>query len=437
MNAQMVDLIIKKRDGGALSREEINHIIQGYSTGAIPDYQMASLLMAIFFNPLSREEIFALTHAMIKSGEVIDLSSIHGIKVDKHSTGGVGDKTSLIVGPLVAACGIPVAKMSGRGLGFTGGTIDKLEAIPGFETTKTKKEFASLVNENKLSIIGQSVDVAKADKLIYALRDVTGTVNNLGLIASSIMSKKLASGGDKILLDVKCGKGAFMETEEEAMALGEMMVEIGEEAGKETMAVVTRMEEPLGKYIGNSLEVMDAVETLKGDGFKDITQLSLFLAGAMIYLGEKAGTPQEGVTLAQKYLENGEGLRIFKKFVEAQGGNPDVVEQFRLLPQAKHFAVIKADKEGFVDNVNGLTLGLLSKKLGAGRDRKEDAISFGAGIELKKKAGDYVTKGDPLAILYSDDERKIKALLQEGRNAFIIKNQRPKAKDLIIKTITA
>ncbi len=435
MNEQMVDWIIKKREGKSLTPEEIQQIVLGYTGGEIPDYQMAALLMAIFFKGLSQREIVSLTRAMIETGDTIDLSGIKGIKVDKHSTGGVGDKTTLIVGPLVAACGIPVAKMSGRGLGFTGGTIDKLESIPGFQTRKTKEAFQDLVNEKGISVIGQSDQVAKADKMIYALRDVTGTVENLGLIASSIMSKKIASGGDKILLDVKCGRGAFMETLDRACRLGEIMVDLGTEAGKETMAIVTRMEEPLGYYVGNSLEVIDAIETLKGNGAVDITRLSLSLAGAMIYLGEKATTPQEGEEMAEEQWENQRGLEVFRRFIQGQGGDEKIVDDYDLLPRATYEQVVYAPQSGYVHEIDGLSLGLLSKKLGAGRETKEDTISFGAGIKLEKKTGDYVEKGSPLAVFYSDDEDKIKASIPEGAHAFILKEKPAQKREIILKTI--
>lgn len=331
-----VDIIIKKRDGGSLTAEEIKYIIADYTEGNIPDYQMAAFLMAVYFCGMDRRETSELTEAMKNSGDVIDLSLIAGIKADKHSTGGVGDKTTLIAGPLAAACGVPVAKMSGRGLGFTGGTIDKLESIPGFRVAMESGDFINQVNDIGIAVIGQTGHIAPADKKIYALRDVTGTVDNLSLITSSIMSKKLASGSDAILLDVKCGSGAFMKTQEDAEKLATLMVDIGNAGGKKTMAMITDMEQPLGHAIGNALEVKEAIQVLKNRGAEDITQLSASLAGAMIYLGEKASTVEEGTEMAYSALEEGRGLDKFRQMVSAQGGNPDITENPDiLLPPAR------------------------------------------------------------------------------------------------------
>ncbi|MDR3295862.1 MAG: thymidine phosphorylase, partial [Clostridiales Family XIII bacterium] len=318
----MIDIIQKKRDGGKLDAGEIEYFVQGVTAGAIPDYQAAALLMAIFFRALCQKEIFLLTDAMKRSGDVIDLSAIQGVKVDKHSTGGVGDKTTFIAAPLAAACGVPVAKMSGRGLGFTGGTVDKMESIPGMRTGMDAAAFTDLVNDKKISVIGQTGHIAPADKKIYALRDVTATVDSLGLIAASVMSKKLASGSDAFVLDVKCGDGAFMKNIGEAKQLAEIMVAIGKAAGKKTIAVVSAMDQPLGKSVGNSMEVIEAIETLKGRGPADITELSLRLSAYMIYAGEKVATPEDGYNLAKIALGSGAGLKKFREFVEGQGGNP-------------------------------------------------------------------------------------------------------------------
>ena len=330
----MSDIIYKKREGGELSREEIQFFITDYVAGRIPDYQASALLMAIFFRGLSRRETFELTDAMRYSGDTVDLSSIPGIKVDKHSTGGVGDKTTLIVAPLASACGVPIAKMSGRGLGFTGGTVDKMESIPGFRTSLEPEEFLSQVRKIGMAVIGQTAHITPADKKLYALRDVTATVDNFGLIASSIMSKKLAAGSDAIVLDVKVGDGAFMENEQDAETLANLMVDIGDDAGRRTVAAITEMGQPLGCAVGNSLEVIEAIETLKGKGPEDITELAERLAGIMVYLGGKAQTPEEGHAMAAEALASGKGLAQFRKFVQAQGGNPTVVDDYTLFPQA-------------------------------------------------------------------------------------------------------
>ena len=332
----MYDIIYKKREGGKLNRPEIEYFVKGYTEGGIPDYQASALLMAICLQGMDEEETYQLTAALKVSGDVVDLSAIEGVKVDKHSTGGVGDKTTLIVGPLAAAAGVPVAKMSGRGLGFTGGTVDKLESIPGFRTALAEEEFIGLVNSTGLSVIGQTARVAPADKKIYALRDVTATVENLSLITSSIMSKKLASGSDAIVLDVKCGSGAFMENLQDACRLGELMVEIGRADGKETVAVVTDMSQPLGRAVGNGIEVIEAIETLKGRGPADITELSLTLAGVMIYLGGKAAGAAEGRAMAEAALAGGTALDKLRAFIAGQGGDPGVVDDYGLFPQAKY-----------------------------------------------------------------------------------------------------
>ena len=329
----MIDIIQKKKEGKSLSREEIKWFIDGYVAGDIPDYQASALLMAIYFRGLNKEETFQLTEAMRYSGDTIDLSPISGIKVDKHSTGGVGDKTTLVVAPLASACGVPIAKMSGRGLGFTGGTVDKMESIPGFRTALAPQEFLDQVNHVGMAVIGQTAHITPADKKLYALRDVTATVDNFGLIASSIMSKKLAAGSDAIVLDVKCGDGAFMENKEDAVKLAELMVEIGNNAGRRTVAAITEMGQPLGKAVGNSLEVIEAIETLKGKGPDDITQLALRLSGIMVYLGGKASSPEAGLKMTEAALADGRGLAKLRAFIEAQGGNPQVVDDYSLFPE--------------------------------------------------------------------------------------------------------
>lgn len=372
----MVDIIYKKREGQPLTEEEIQYFVTGYTDGRIPDYQASALLMAIYFQGMNKEETYHLTKVMMHSGDVVDLSQIKGIKVDKHSTGGVGDKTTLIVGPLAAACQVPVAKMSGRGLGFTGGTIDKLEAIPSFQTTVEENAFIDQVNGIGLAIIGQTAHIAPADKSLYALRDVTATVENLSLITSSIMSKKLASGSDAIVLDVKWGTGAFMESLEEAEELGRLMVDIGQEIGKKTLAVITDMNQPLGKAVGNSLEVIEAIETLKGRGPEDIMELSLKLAAYMIFAGGKAASPEEGYELAKNALETGAALKKLEALIKSQGGDVGVVGDYSLFPQAAYQEKVIANKDGIIQSIDARAIGLASQHSGAGRARKEDSIDF-------------------------------------------------------------
>lgn len=429
------DIIIKKRDGGVLTRAEIEFFVNGYTAGEIPDYQASALLMAIYFQGMNKEETYQLTAAMRDSGDVADLTAIKGIKVDKHSTGGVGDKTTLIVAPLAAACGVPVAKMSGRGLGFTGGTVDKMESIPGFKTSLEEQEFFRLVNENGLSVIGQTGHIAPADKKIYALRDVTGTIENLSLITASIMSKKLASGSDAIVLDVKCGDGAFMETADKAEQLGSMMTEIGNADGKKTIAVITDMEQPLGKAVGNSLEVIEAIETLKGNGPEDITELSLELAGMMIYAGGKADTPEQGRALAKEALNDGAGLEKMKHFIKGQGGDAGVIDDYSLFGSAAYEEPVFAEKSGYICRLHAKQVGLASQHAGAGRASKEDEIDMTAGIYLEKKTGDAVKAGDKLATVYGNDKEKVRAATAELAKAYVIGDDRPERHDLIHKVI--
>ena len=431
----MVDLIQKKKDGGVLSAEEIKWFVNGYVADEIPDYQVAAMLMAICFKGLDREETFQLTDAMRYSGDTIDLSSIKGIKVDKHSTGGVGDKTTLIVAPLAASLGVPVAKMSGRGLGFTGGTVDKMESIPGFRTTLEPKEFLNQVNNIKLSVIGQTAHITPADKKLYALRDVTATVDNFGLLASSIMSKKLAAGSDAIVLDVKVGDGAFMENEKDAEILAELMVDIGNKAGRRTVAAITEMGQPLGKAVGNSLEVIEAIQTLKGQGPEDITQLAERLSGIMVYLGGKATSPEEGYAMTKEALRDGRGLAKLKEFIAAQGGNPDVIDDYSLFPAHSMKKELVADRDGYVQKIEARRIGLASQHTGAGRATKEDTVDLSAGIYVCKKVGDEVKKGDVLAILYGNDRNKLEAAEGEALRAFELGEQQAKPPVLIKKII--
>jgi pyrimidine-nucleoside phosphorylase len=391
--------------------------------------------MAIYFQGLNKEETCDLTEAMRFSGDTVDLSSIAGIKVDKHSTGGVGDKTTLIVAPLAAACGVPIAKMSGRGLGFTGGTVDKMEAIPGFRTTLQPEEFLNQVNTIGMAVIGQTAHITPADKKIYALRDVTATVDNFGLIASSIMSKKLAAGSDAIVLDVKVGDGAFMENEADAVKLAKIMVEIGNNAGRRTVAAITEMGQPLGKAVGNSLEVIEAIETLKGNGPADITELSEILSGIMVYLGGKAETAEQGIEMTKAALADGSGLEKLAQFIEAQGGNKEVIHNYQLFPQHSVEKTLKATSAGYVEKIEAKRIGLASQHTGAGRATKEDEIDLSAGILVCKKVGDEVAEGDTLAIFYGNDEAKIDAAMKEASEAFKIGNTPIKPPTLIKEII--
>ncbi|NLT47214.1 MAG: pyrimidine-nucleoside phosphorylase [Clostridiales bacterium] len=431
----MYDIIYKKRQGEALGKDEIRFFIEGYTKGSIPDYQASALLMAIYFQKMNTEETYLLTDAMRHSGDVVDLSSIKGVKVDKHSTGGVGDKTTLIVGPLAAACGVPIAKMSGRGLGFTGGTVDKMESIPGFKTTLSEEEFLDLVNRIGISVIGQTGQIAPADKKLYALRDVTATVDNISLITSSIMSKKLAAGSDAIVLDVKCGKGAFVETIEAAEELAHNMVNIGNADGKKTIALITDMDQPLGNAVGNSLEVIEAIETLRGNGPDDITELSLTLAGYMVFCGGKADTPEEGRALVEKALTSGAALEKMKEFVAGQGGDQGVLEDYSLFPQPSYSQEIFSKDEGFVTSIDARRIGLASQHAGAGRERKEDDIDLSAGLLLSKKVGDKVKPGMLLATVFGNDPDRVKKAAEEAYGAFGISAEKPQMRPLIIKVI--
>ncbi|EBI2477710.1 pyrimidine-nucleoside phosphorylase [Listeria monocytogenes] len=413
---RMVDIISKKRDGKALSTEEIQFFIDGYTNEEIPDYQASALAMAIFFQDMNDQERADLTMAMVGSGDTIDLSAIEGIKVDKHSTGGVGDTTTLVLAPLVAAVGVPVAKMSGRGLGHTGGTIDKLESIEGFHIELDKKDFIDLVNRDKVAVIGQSGNLTPADKKMYALRDVTGTVNSIPLIASSIMSKKIAAGADAIVLDVKTGAGAFMKTDEDAENLAHAMVRIGNNVGRNTMAVISDMSQPLGEAIGNALEVKEAIDTLKGQGPADLTELVLVLGSQMVVLAKQAETLDEARAKLIEVIENGAALEKFKTFLSNQGGDASIVDHPEKLPQAKYQIEVPAKTSGFVSQIVADEIGIAAMILGAGRATKEDEINLAVGLMLRKKVGDAVKEGESLVTIFADQEdvESVKAKIYEN-----------------------
>ncbi|WP_413309042.1 pyrimidine-nucleoside phosphorylase [Bacillus sp. 1P10SD] len=413
---RMVDLIEKKRDGHELTTEEIKFIINGYTDGSIPDYQVSALTMAIYFKGMTEKERADLTMAMVESGDQIDLSQIEGIKVDKHSTGGVGDTTTLVLGPLVAALGVPVAKMSGRGLGHTGGTIDKLEAVEGFHVEIENQEFIDLVNKNKIAVIGQSGNLTPADKKLYALRDVTATVDSIPLIASSIMSKKIAAGADAIVLDVKTGAGAFMKTLDDSRELAKAMVRIGNNVGRRTMAVISDMSQPLGYAIGNALEVKEAIDTLKGEGPEDLTELCLTLGSHMVYLAEKASSLEEARTLLENVIKDGSALDKLKVFLSSQGGDASIVDDPSKMPQAKYVIELEAKEDGFVSEIVADEVGTAAMLLGAGRATKESVIDLAVGLVLRKKIGDQVKKGESLVTIYSnfEDVNEVKEKLYEN-----------------------
>ncbi|ANY74295.1 pyrimidine-nucleoside phosphorylase [Paenibacillus ihbetae] len=413
---RMVDLIAKKRDGKELTTEEINFFIEGYTKGDIPDYQVSAMNMAIYFQDMSDRERADLTMAMVNSGETIDLSAIEGIKVDKHSTGGVGDTTTLVLAPLVAALDIPVAKMSGRGLGHTGGTIDKLESIPGFHVEISKEEFVNLVNQHKIAVIGQTGNLTPADKKLYALRDVTATVNSIPLIASSIMSKKIAAGSDAIVLDVKTGAGAFMKTVEDAKELAHAMVSIGNNVGRKTMAVISDMSQPLGVAIGNSLEVQEAILALRGEGPKDLEELCLALGRQMVYLARKAESLEEAEEMLREVIRNGKALEKFKEFIQNQGGDPSVVDDPDRLPKAKYLIELPAQRDGVVAELVADEIGTAAMWLGAGRATKESEIDLAVGLMLNKKVGDLVKMGESLVTIHAnrEDVEDVKQKLYES-----------------------
>ncbi|BFT96287.1 pyrimidine-nucleoside phosphorylase [Staphylococcus epidermidis] len=431
---RMIDIIEKKRDGKSLTKEEIEFFVNGYTHEEVPDYQASSLAMAIFFQDMNDEERAALTMSMVNSGEKIDLSDINGIKVDKHSTGGVGDTTTLVLAPLVAAVGVPVAKMSGRGLGHTGGTIDKLESVKGFNVEISEKDFIKLVNDNQVAVIGQSGNLTPADKKLYALRDVTGTVNSIPLIASSIMSKKIAAGADAIVLDVKTGSGAFMKTLDDAEALAHAMVRIGNNVGRNTMAIISDMSQPLGNAIGNALELKEAIATLKGNGPKDLTELVLTLGSQMVVLAEQATSLDEARQMLIDAIKTGKALNKFKTFLSNQGGDDSIVDSPEKLPSAKYQVEFKAKKDGYITEIIANEIGVASMMLGAGRQTKEDVIDLGVGIVLNKKVGEHVEKGENILTIHTNT-KEIDDILYKLDNSITIESK-GEAPTLIHKIIT-
>ncbi|MEE0031760.1 MAG: thymidine phosphorylase [Lachnospiraceae bacterium] len=425
------EIIDKKKRGLELNQTEIEYLINGYVNNEIPDYQISAWLMAVYFQGMTDRELLALTNCMTKSGEIVDLSSIMGVKVDKHSTGGVGDKVTLVVAPIVAACGGKVAKMSGRGLGFTGGTIDKLEAIPGLKTALAEEEFFNMVNEIGLAVMGQSADIAPADKKLYALRDVTATVDSIPLIASSIMSKKLAAGSDKIVLDVTVGSGAFMKDKENAVQLAEKMVAIGNGAGKKTVAILTNMDVPLGKMVGNNLEVVEAIETLKGRGPEDLLAVVVEIASTMLYLAQ-IGTKEECMKKVKRVIADGSALEKLKLMVERQGGDGSYIENPDQFEKAIYQHEIIANNSGYIGKMNTEECGKAAVLLGAGREVKDDPIDMTAGIQFNKKTGDVVKQGDIVAIAYSSSKEKLQQGVQKISDIYDIVDKRPQVVPEII-----
>lgn len=421
---RVVDIIEKKKKGLELSKEEIDFVISGYVDGSIPDYQMSAFLMAVYFKSMTKDETANLTMAFVNSGDVADLSAIDGIKVDKHSTGGVGDKISLIVIPLVASMGVPVAKMSGRGLGHTGGTIDKLESIDGFKVELSEEEFTRNVNTYKMSITGQSGNLVPADKKIYALRDVTATIDSIPLIASSIMSKKIASGADAIVLDVKVGSGAFMKSLDEARVLAHTMVDIGKSLNRNTIAVITNMDQPLGREVGNSNEIVEALKVLRGNGSEDETTVALTIASYMCVLGGAFDDFDEAYERLEKLIASGEAIDKFKELIKIQGGNPHVVDDIEKLPQAKYHIEVKAKTAGYINRLDAEQIGIAAMLLGAGRKTKADSIDFAAGITLNKKIGEYVEVGETLCLLHTNKEN-VDEGINKALNAYLIRDEKP------------
>lgn len=430
------DLILKKRNGGCLSKDEITYLVMGYTDGTIPDYQMSAFLMAVYFQGMNPQETLELTMAMADSGERLDLSDIQGIKVDKHSTGGVGDKTSLILGPMLAAFGIPVAKMSGRGLGHTGGTIDKLESIEGFQTSLDRAAFIRNVNQIKLAIVGQTANLAPADKKLYALRDVTATVDNISLIASSIMSKKLAAGADVLVLDVKTGSGAFMKTQEEAEELARTMVRIGTMAGKKTYAVLTDMNEPLGTTVGNALEVQEAIAVLQGNGEARLTEVVYTLASYMVLGAGKAESLEEAKKLLEETITSGAALRKFAEFVEAQGGNPDYIYHPELFRIAEYREPVYPLADGYLTACENQQVGMASLVLGGGRLTKDSPIDLTVGIQLEKHLGDAVKTTEPFAYIYGNDRQRIEEAKERLQKAYQIQTEYQPPQPVIRRVIT-
>lgn len=430
----MYDIIKKKRDGGKLSEAEINYFVKGCTDGSIPDYQISALCMAIYFQGMDLEETTALTLAVRDSGEKLDFSNIKGIRVDKHSTGGVGDKTSLVIAPIVASLGLKVAKMSGRGLGHTGGTVDKLESIPNFNTALSTEDFERIVNETGIAIVGQTATLAPADKKLYAIRDVTATVDSMPLIAASIMGKKLAADDDCIVLDVKTGSGSFMKTIEDSKKLAELMVGIGKKAGKKVLALITDMDVPLGNAIGNSLEVKEAIATLHGKGPKDFTEVCFALASDMLYLAG-LGTENECRVLANNAIKSGNAFNKFREMVVAQGGDVSVIDDPSKFPEAKYKENVYAEKSGYISKVDTEGYGIASLMLGAGRNAVGENIDYSAGIVLKKKTGDFVRVGEAIATLYTDDETRIREVIQRFNDATFISDEKPQKSNLILGRI--
>lgn len=432
---RMYDLIMKKRNGGVLTAEDIDYMVLGFTKGEIPDYQMSAMLMAIYFQGMNEQETLDLTMSMANSGDTLDLSGIHGVKCDKHSTGGVGDKVSLILGPMAAAAGIPVAKMSGRGLGHTGGTIDKLESITGFQTSMDAETFIQQVNDIGIALVGQTAHLAPADKKIYALRDVTATVDNMSLIAGSIMSKKLAAGADTIVLDVKCGNGAFMKTFEDAKTLAESMVKIGNGAGRKTIAVISDMNEPLGYAVGNALEVAEAAEVLQGHGEARLTELCITLGSYMLYGTGLCQTPQDGYLKMKEVLESNSAYEKFLSFIAAQGGNVEEIKDTKQLIRANYVVEINAPQDGYISNMLADEIGIAALMLGAGRETKDSVLDYSAGFRLLKKTGDKVAKGEVIALLYANAEEKILPAKQKFLNAISFSKEVVSKKPLIKQII--
>ena len=433
---RIYDIIRKKRDNHELTKEEIEFFVDKYSKGEIPDYQASALLMAIYLNKMNKQETVYLTEAMMNSGDVIDLSQIEGIKVDKHSTGGVGDKTTIALAPLVAACGAPVAKMSGRGLGHTGGTLDKLESIPGFSIEMDSDKFIESVNEHKIAVCGQTASIAVADKKMYALRDVTATVDNISLIAASIMCKKLASGANAILLDVKTGDGAFMKTLDDSFELAKAMVDIGCGMDRETIGMITDMDEPLGFAVGNSLEVIEAIETLKGNGPKDFVLLCETLGAYMLVLAKVADDFEDGVQKIREAINSGSALEKLRVFIENQGGDKRIVDDYSLLPQANNIVEVKSPKNGYISKIEAEEVGMSAMILGAGRETKEDTLDMAAGIVLEKKVGDYVNEGDILAYIHYNKEDKFESARERFINSYEIVEEKVNPRKLIYGVVT-
>ncbi|MFZ5647769.1 MAG: pyrimidine-nucleoside phosphorylase [Bacillota bacterium] len=433
---RMYDIILKKRQGYPLESSEIEYFVKGCVSGSIPDYQVTALLMAVFFKGLDQRETTDLTLSMYRSGDTIDLTELPGIKVDKHSTGGVGDKTTLVLAPLVASAGVTVAKMSGRGLGHTGGTIDKLESIPGFRVEMDHRDFIAQVRKTGLAVVAQTGNLVPADKKLYSLRDVTATVDNISLIASSVMSKKLASGADAIVLDVKVGKGAFMKNESEAVELARLMVEIGRNLGRKTVALITSMDHPLGRAVGNSLEVKESIETLRNSGPEDLKNICLALGAEMVVLAGKAATTEEARKILEQNLQNGSALSKFRQMIEAQGGDPSVTENTGLLPEAGKNSAVAAERDGYITGVDAMEIGLSAMTLGAGRETKDSPIDPSAGLLLHRKVGDRVKKGDPLATLYYNWEDRLERALDLAEKAFTVGDGPPDLPPAVLKRIT-